>query len=313
MVCTVTLNPALDCYIAPRAFRPGEINRYGEPRFSPGGKGINVSLLLNSLGMETVAMGIAGGFTGNELAAALKRAGCPEAFLLLDQGLTRINVKILAERETALNGSGPRIPPETIGLLEQRLADALRPGDFLVLAGSVPAGLGQDTYLRLANAAGPGVRLVIDTVGEALLEGLRARPFLIKPNLEELGELFGVKITRVDEAKSYGKKLQEKGARNVAVSMGTKGAMLLTEDGQVLERDPLPGEERSSVGAGDSFVAGFLYGWQTTGSMASAMDWAVSAGAATAFSPQIAAGEEVVRLYRRFFGENTVDTTAKNP
>lgn len=302
MIYTVTLNPALDCFVRPGRFASGEICRYDKAEFLPGGKGINVSLLLAGLGAETVAAGIAAGFTGRELTALLKRAGCPADFVMLDGGETRVNIKILpkGQPETALNGGGPGVSPEDLRPLEERLA-GLGEGDFLVLAGSVPESLPADVYARLLRAVPKGVEAVVDTSGPALPKALCERPFLVKPNLEELGEIFGVRLESAGEAAAYAKRLQGMGARNVAVTLGGGGALLLTEEGGILERAALPGREVSSVGAGDSFVAGFLYGWQSRRDMGSAMDWAVSAGAATAFSRGIASGEQVEDLFRRHF------------
>lgn len=302
MIYTVTLNPALDCFVRPGRFASGEVCRYDKAEFLPGGKGINVSLLLAGLGADTVAAGIAAGFTGRELTALLERAGCPADFVMLGGGETRINIKILPkdQPETALNGGGPRITVEDLRPLEDRLA-SLREGDFLVLAGSVPGSLPEDIYARLLRAAPKGVEAVVDTSGPALPKALCERPFLIKPNLEELGEIFGVRLESAGEAADYAKRLQGMGARNVAVTLGGGGALLLTEDGGILERAALPGREVSSVGAGDSFVAGFLYGWQSRRDMGTAMDWAASAGAATAFSRGIARGEQVEELFRRHF------------
>lgn len=300
MIYTVTLNPALDCYLRPERFMPGEVCRYDEARYLPGGKGVNVSLMLRSLGVETIAAGIAAGFTGRELSALLEGSGCRTDFVMLEDGLTRVNIKILGERETALNGGGPRITLEDLKPLERKIS-RLAPGDFLVLAGSAPGSLPEDVYARLIRCAPEGVETVVDTSGPALPAAVGERPFLVKPNLDELGEVFGVKLTGPGEAVEYGKKLQGMGARNVAVTLGGGGALLLTEAGEVLERAALPGEEVSSVGAGDSFVAGFLYGWLESGSMARAFDWAVSAGAATAFSGGIADGAQVRELFGRHF------------
>lgn len=302
MIYTVTLNPALDCFLRPEEFTPGRVCRYDSARFLPGGKGINVSLLLMGLGVPTTAAGIAAGFTGRELTALLERAGCPADFVMLDSGNTRVNIKILPKNqpETALNGGGPHVAIEDLRPLEHRLG-GLREGDFLVLSGSVPETLPFDVYARLMRAAPKGVEAVVDTSGPALPEALCERPFLIKPNLEELGEIFGVELGGAKDAVSYGKRLQEMGARNVAVTLGGGGALLLTQDGRVLERTALPGREVSSVGAGDSFVAGFLYGWQKHGDMDRALDWAVCAGAATAFCEGIAQGAEVIKLYKRHF------------
>lgn len=302
MIYTVTLNPALDCFVRPGQFIPGEVCRYDEAEFLPGGKGINVSLLLRSLGADTVAAGVAAGFTGRELAALLERAGCPTDFVMLTRGQTRVNIKILPEGqpETALNGGGPCVTTEDLEPLERRLA-ALGEGDFLVLAGSVPGSLPSDIYARLMRTVPESVTVVVDTSGPALAEAVRERPFLIKPNLDELGEIFGVRLSGAQDAVAYGEKLQGMGARNVAVTLGGGGALLLTEGGEVLERAALPGREVSSVGAGDSFVAGFLYGWQRHRDMGRAMDWAAAAGAATAFRQGIADGEQVRELFRHNF------------
>lgn len=302
MIYTVTLNPALDCFVRPGHFTPGGECRYGGAEFLPGGKGVNVSLLLGSLGVETVAAGVAAGFTGRELAALLERAGCPAEFIMLEQGATRVNIKILPEGqpETALNGDGPHITVEDLKPLERRIT-ALGKGDFLVLAGSVPGSLPRGVYARLMRMAPEGVEKVVDVSGPALLEAVREKPFLVKPNLDELGEVFGVKLGGAGEAVAYANKLQNMGARNVAVTLGGGGALLLTEDGRVLERAALPGREVSPVGAGDSFVAGFLYGWVRERSADRALDWAMAAGAATAFRRGIASGEQVRELFGRYF------------
>lgn len=300
MVYTVTLNPALDCYLSPDTFTAGADHRYRECRFLPGGKGINVSLLLHSLGVETIAAGIAAGFTGRELAAALERAGCPADFLFLEQGSTRINIKIIPphEPETSLNGAGPAVSMEDLGRLAEKLR-ALAPGDFLVLSGSLPTGLPSDAYAWLAGQAPQGVQVVVDASGPALPASLKAGPFLVKPNLEELGAAFGVELSTQEEALPYARRLREMGARNVAVSMGGRGAFLLTEEGAVLHRDALPGKAVSAVGAGDSLVAGFIYGWLQSKNYESALDWGVTAGAATAFTQGLASGEEVLALRSR--------------
>lgn len=303
MVYTVTLNPALDCYLIPERFIPGEENRYGQCRFVPGGKGINVSLLLKGLGMDTMALGFAGGFTGRELTAGLEQQGLSTDFIFLETGLTRVNVKITPPDgpETAFNGGGPEIPPQAVERLEEKLA-ALKPGDFLVLAGSVPGSLPAGVYARLAGKAPKGVETVIDASGPALTASAAAHPFLMKPNREELAGAFGGRVDTLEEAELYAKKLQGLGARNVAVTLGGDGALLVDESGGVRFRPAIQGKARSAVGAGDSFVAGFLYGWSQTKSLDRALDWAVSAGAATAFREGIADGDEVRALYGRSFG-----------
>lgn len=300
MIVTVTLNPALDCYLVPKTWVPGGENRYEELRLLPGGKGINVSLLLAGLGTPSLAMGIAAGFTGRELCAMLDRAGCPHDFLLLDQGLTRLNLKLLpnGQPETAFNGAGPAISPETLARLEEKLR-ALEAGDALVLSGSLPGGLPEDTYARLAKAAPPGVDVALDASGKALELGVQAGVFLVKPNLGELEEWRGRPLKSEEEILACAREVQAMGARNVLVSMGAQGALLLTEEGQTLRRKALPGREVSAVGAGDSMVAGFLHGWKEAGSFAAALDWGIAAGAATAFTQGIASGEAVARLYRK--------------
>ena len=303
MVYTVTLNPALDCYVSPEALVPGRDLRYGGCRFVPGGKGINVSLLLASLGLETMALGVAGGFTGRELAARLEGQGLATGFVFLEDGLTRVNIKITppGQPETALNGGGPEIPPQALDQLEKRLA-ALAAEDFLVLAGSVPASLPAGAYARLAQRVPAGVKVVVHASGPALAASAAARPFLMKPNREELAEAFGEPASTREEMVGLAKKLQSLGARNVAVTLGGEGALLVDESGGVAFRPAVEGSPRSAVGAGDSFVAGFLYGWSQGGGLDQALDWAVSAGAATAFREGIASGEEVRAVYRRAFG-----------
>lgn len=301
LIDTVTLNPAIDYTVSPERFEKGAINSYKDCTCRPGGKGVNVSLLLTSLGVENTALGIAAGFSGQEIVRLLGQAGCETDFLFLPEGHSRINLKVCVPggEETDINGQGPSIPPETVDQLGAKLS-ALKPGDGLVLAGSVPASLPADTYARLLKQAeGKELLTVVDAAGEVLLAVLPLHPFLIKPNLEELGEVFHTEIKNTAEAGKYARILQEKGARNVAVSMGEKGALLACEDGRILFCRAAKGETVSTVGAGDSLVAGFLYGWKLHGTLEGALRWGVAAGSATAFSHGIAPGERVKELYQQ--------------
>jgi len=299
MIDTVTLNPAIDYIVSPERFEKGEINSYQECSYGPGGKGVNVSLLLTSLGVENTALGIAAGFSGQEIVRLLEQAGCKTDFLFLSEGHSRINLKICAPggEETDVNGQGPGTSPEMVDRLGEKLS-ALKPGDGLVLAGSVPSSLPADIYARLLKQVdGKELLTVVDAAGETLLASLPCRPFLIKPNLEELGEVFHTEIKDTAAARECARALQEKGARNVAVSMGEKGALLACEDGRSLFCRAVKGEAVSTVGAGDSFVAGFLYGRKLHGTLEGALRWGVAAGSATAFSRGIASGDMVRRLY----------------
>ncbi len=301
MVYTVTLNPALDMYLRPRKFAPGEVCRCESPEYVPGGKGINVSLMLKSLGAETTAAGITAGFTGRELQRLLEREGLRTSFTELETGLTRVNVKILpkARPETALNASGPNITLQDLEPLGESIS-ALAPGDFLVLAGSIPPSLPGDVYARLMDRAPRGVRAIVDASGPALIEGARKRPFLVKPNLEELGEAFGTKLKGREDAIEYARRLRAMGPVNTAVTLGGDGALLLTEGGSIYELPPVPGREVSSVGAGDSFIAGFIYGLTLGEDLRGALAWAVCAGAATAFTRGIADGGAVKELHKAY-------------
>ncbi len=299
MITTVTLNPAIDYTLYPERFSIGDVCRCEECVRLPGGKGINVSLLLTSLGVQNTALAVAGGFTGREIARLMKEAGCQTDFLYLPRGDSRINVKIRTPdgKETDLNPAGPAVPPETLEQLVGKLS-ALPAGGGLVLAGSVPPSLPADTYARLLRRVeGKDLLTVVDTSGDALLAALSCRPFLIKPNLEELGQACGIEVHDVMTAKECARELQDRGARNVAVSMGEKGALLVEENGKALFCRAPKGISVSTVGAGDSLVAGFLYGWQLHGTLEGALRWGVAAGSATAFSQGIAAGEQVKSLW----------------
>ena len=297
---TVTLNPALDYSISLPDFSRGAIQWFSQSGFAPGGKGVNVSLLLTSLGVENRALGIAAGFTGREIVRRLEEKGCQTEFVLLDQGASRVNVKLQTAggEETAFNGEGPEIPAQAVDELLEKLS-ALSEEDVLVLSGSLPKGLPETAFPQLLEAARrPGARLVVDMSGDSLLAALPYHPFFIKPNEEELCQLFGVEgPLTVQEAKGYAQELQRLGARNVVVSMGAKGALLLEEEGRCLFCHGVRGAAVSTVGAGDSLVAGFLYGWRLHGTAEGGLRWGVAAGSATAFRQGIATGEEVKGLF----------------
>ena len=296
MIITVTLNPALDQQIMLDSFAPGTIQWYSQGIFLPGGKGVNVSRLLSSLGMENKALGIAAGFTGREILRLLEKEGCKTDFVLLEEGNSRINVKLRTAggEETALNGTGPRIPEEAVDQLLEKLT-GLTPEDVVVLSGSLPEGLPETAFPRILEAARrAGVRLVVDMAGDSLLATLPYHPYLIKPNDQELREIFSLEepLTAQD-VKEYAGQLQRMGAKNVVVSLGAKGALLREESGRCMFCHGVRGRAVSTVGAGDSLVAGFLYGLELHGTMEGALKWGVAAGAATAFQEDLATGEQV--------------------
>lgn len=300
MVYTVTFNPALDYVVRMDGFQPGDINRTQSEEVQFGGKGINVSTVLRNLGIQNVALGFLAGFTGQALERGLRDSGIQTDFIWLPEGLTRINVKIKAGEETEINGRGPAIPAAALEELFGKL-DRLQNGDVLDLSGSIPASLPDDIYQNiLARLEGRGILAVVDATRDLLCAVLPYKPFLIKPNNHELGEIFGKVLTTDQEIVDCAKKLQEKGARNVLVSMAGDGSLLLDETGGVHKLGVPKGKVLNSVGAGDSMVAGFLAGWMKTGDYAAAHRMGAAAGSATAFSDGLATEAEVMTLLDTF-------------
>ncbi|WP_394963906.1 1-phosphofructokinase [Candidatus Allofournierella excrementigallinarum] len=299
MIYTVTFNPALDYVVRLPAFAPGEVNRTESEDIQLGGKGINVSCVLGQLGVQSVALGFVAGFTGAALEEGLARRGVRADFIRLPEGLTRINVKIKASVETEINGQGPAIPAGALEELFRKL-ERLAAGDVLVLAGSIPASLPSDIYQRILERLAPkGVLCAVDATGELLVKVLPYRPFLIKPNDHELGEIFGRTLSSDGEIAECARLLQQKGARNVLVSMAGDGALLLDEGGNVHRLEAFKGKVKNSVGAGDSMVAGFLAGWLEKGDYAWALRLGSACGSATAFSDALATRAEIEALLDR--------------
>ncbi len=303
MVYTVTLNPALDYEVLVDGFLPGSLNRTKHENMHFGGKGVNVSTVLHSLDVETAALGFVAGFTGKALEDGLKAAGIQTDFVRLAEGLTRVNVKISSGDgggETEINSQGPAIPAQALEALLQKL-DRLETGDVLVLAGSLPMGLSGNTYQNiLSRVEGRGVLTVVDAAKDLLRGVLPYRPFLIKPNSAELGDLFGKDSLTEEEIHFFARNLQSQGARNVLVSMAGEGSLLLDENGVCRRLGVPPGSVRHTVGAGDSMVAGFLAGWLESRDYAAAHRMGAAAGSATAFSDSLATGEEIRALLHAF-------------
>ena len=299
MIYTVTFNPSIDYIVRLEQFTPGEINRVNYEQILPGGKGINVSIVLKNLGHDSTALGFLAGFTGVAMQQMLHTFGVTDDFVRLDDGFSRINVKIKAERETEINGQGPVITQEAQRALFAKL-DRLTRGDTLVLAGSIPNTLPDDMYERIMeHLAGRGIRIVVDATKNLLRRVLKYRPFLIKPNNHELGEMFGIELKTDDDIIFHAKKLQEEGATNVLISMAGDGAILLTSEG-VFSRSAAPkGTLVNSVGAGDSMVAGFLAGFmESDGDYERAFYMGVATGSASAFSENLATREEALALLK---------------
>ena len=297
MIYTVTFNPSLDFIVRLDQFTAGEINRVSYEQVLAGGKGINVSIVLHNLGHESTALGFVAGFTGDEIERQLDAFSVRHDFVRLDAGFSRINVKAKAQSETEINGQGPDISEEKQQALFARL-DRLGAGDTLVLAGSIPKTLPDDIYERImARLAGRGIRIVVDAEKKLLLNVLKYHPFLIKPNNHELGDMFGVTLKTDEEILTYAKKLQEKGAENVLISMAGDGAILLTADGKSYKSPAPKGKLINSVGAGDSMVAGFLTGCiEHADDLAEAFALGVATGSASAFSENLATRPEVEAL-----------------
>lgn len=296
MIYTITFNPALDYVVSVNDFTMGLTNRTDSETLLPGGKGINVSMMLKNLGVDNTALGFVAGFTGEEIKRRLEKTGCRTEFLRLKDGFSRINVKLKNAEGTEINGKGPEIDSESLNRLMSRL-DALQEGDILILAGSIPESVPTSVYRDIMERLeGKGVTVVVDAVRELLVNVLARKPFLIKPNNHELGDIFGVELKTAEEVIPYARKLQEQGARNVLVSMAGEGAVLAAENGQIYKRPAPEGTLVNGVGAGDSMVAGFLTGWLETKDYGEAFKMGVAAGSASAFSELLATREEVEKL-----------------
>ena len=296
MICTVTFNPSLDYIVRVDDMRLGAINRTTYEQVLPGGKGVNVSIVLGNLGHASRALGFVAGFTGDELVRLCAEAGVDCDFIRVEWGMTRVNVKVKSAEETELNGMGPQMGEEDVEVLLAR-TDALGAGDTLVVSGSVPACLPHDMYERVMERVAPrGVRVVVDAERDLLTRTLPLGPFLVKPNNHELGDIFGVELRTRDEVVPYARRLQEMGAANVLVSMAGEGGVLVAETGEVFQSPAAKGTVVNSVGAGDSSVAGFLAGLAETGSYEAAFRMALATGSASAFSDHLATRAEVEAL-----------------
>ena len=299
MIYTVTFNPSLDYIVSVNDFQLGLTNRTDSELILPGGKGINVSTILMNLGIDSTAFGFAAGFTGEEIIREVEAMGIRSDFIKIDSGISRINLKLKNIDGTEINGSGPEISEEKIEELLRKL-DILGEGDILVLAGSIPASMPADMYSTIMERLQhKNVTFIVDATKDLLINVLKYKPFLIKPNNHELGELFDVKLTTREEVIPYGKKLRKQGARNVLISMAGEGAVLVAEDGSVYEAPAPKGTLVNAVGAGDSMVAGFTAGWIEKKDYRHAFYMGVSAGSASAFSEYLATKEEIMDLYEK--------------
>lgn len=296
MIYTVTLNPALDYVIQVDHFRPGSINRNKSENIYFGGKGINVSTILRELDQESTALGFIAGFTGKALSDGLNQMGIVSDFITVEKGMTRINVKMKSDEETEINGTGPLITETDFETLKNQIRK-LQADDILILSGSIPSCMQSDTYVKIIECLPEGVRFIADAEKDLLLKILKYKPFLIKPNNLELAAMFDTEISSGEDIIYYARKLQEKGAVNVLVSMAKDGALLLDEKGGIHHMKAAKGTVVNSVGAGDSMVAGFLAGWLKTGDYAYALKLGTACGGATAFHSGLATKQEIEEIF----------------
>ena len=298
MIYTVTFNPSLDYIVSCDDFILGQTNRTTKEIIYPGGKGINVSIVLRNLGLDTTALGFLAGFTGGEIKRLILKEGIKNEMIEVNNGFSRINIKLRSSQESELNGMGPSIDEQSIKKLYQKL-DNLTSDDILVLAGSIPSSMPSNIYSDIMDyLKDKNMKIVVDATKDLLLNVIPYKPFLIKPNNHELGELFNVELNAREEVVPYARKLQELGARNVLVSLAGEGAVLVDENGEVYSSKAPKGKVINSVGAGDSMVAGFLYGYKTFNNYNEAFKYGICTGSASAFSEQLAKLDEVIDLYK---------------
>lgn len=299
MIYTVTFNPALDYVMNLKQLQYKDINRTESEQLYYGGKGINVSVILSRLKVDNIALGFLAGFSGKKIEEMLNAENIKNDFVYLKKGYTRINVKIKADEDYDINAQGPDIELDELNALFDKF-EKLKSGDFLVLAGSIPNSLPDDIYEEiLAKLQNKGINFAVDATGDLLLNVLKYKPFLIKPNHHELGEMFNVKLNSKDEIITYAKKLQEIGARNVIISMAGDGAILIEENGEITISDTPKGTLVNSVGAGDSMVGGFLAGIAENKNIKEAFKIGVATGSASAFSEGLATRDKVEELLKQ--------------
>lgn len=293
VIYTVTFNPSLDYIVSVKDFRPGMTNRTSSELMLAGGKGINVSIVLGNLGIKSTALGFIAGFTGDEIVRRLHNGGINSEFIKINDGISRINIKLKSIDGTEINGQGPHIDSSHIEQLMNRLR-RLEIGDVLVLAGSIPACISDNIYKDIMDMLkDKGVQIVVDATSRLLTNVLEYNPFFIKPNQHELGDIFNVTLNTQEEVIPYALELKKMGAVNVCVSMGGKGAILVADDGNVYKAKAPDGILKNSVGAGDSLVAGFLSGWIEKKDYEYAFRKGVATGSASAFSERLATNGEV--------------------
>ncbi len=295
MIYTVTFNPSLDYYVKVNNLKSGIVNRTLTEYITVGGKGLNVSLALKELGNPSYALGFVAGFTGRAIDEKVSALGLEHEFLEVE-GQSRINVKIKSTTETDINGTGALVTEDDVARLTKRLKALLKDGDWLIICGSVPPPLDDKTYENLLKKIKTvkNINVVVDACGGLLTNTLKYRPFLIKPNIFELSEIFGLKtLPNTKEIAACARTLQKQGARNVIVSMGSDGAVMVTETDQAMYVRAARGQLVNSVGAGDSMIAGFIHEYLASGNYFSALNFATAAGSACAFTQHLATKEQI--------------------
>ena len=296
MIYTVTLNPSIDYVIKVDKLTTGNINRVNEEHVYPGGKGINVTRILKSLDNDNIALGFVSGFTGDYIINSLQELNLKSDFIKVKEGFTRINVKVKSEEETEINGQGPKISEEELNQF-YKVIDKLVDGDILILSGSIPSCLDERLYESIMKKVEDrDIKVIVDATKNLLLNVLKYKPFLIKPNNHELAEMFNVELNSTEDVVFYARKLKEMGAQNVLISMGKEGALLVTENDEVFASSVAKGEVVNSVGAGDSMVAGFIAGYLKSNSYEEALRLGAASGGATAFSSDLATREFIDKL-----------------
>lgn len=299
VIYTVTFNPSIDYIVSVDDFTLGMTNRTSSEMMFAGGKGINVSIVLKNLGFNNTALGFIAGFTGDEISTRLKESGINTDFIKVENGISRINLKLKSIDGTEINGMGPDITKENVEKLKSKI-EHLKDGDVLVLAGSIPSCIPDDIYRNIMKMLeGKRVMVVVDATSSLLMNVLEYKPFLIKPNQHELGDIFGVTFKTREEVIPYARRLKDMGAVNVLISMGGKGAVLVADDNRVYMADAPHGTLKNSVGAGDSMVAGFMAGWLSTHDYENAFKMGIATGSASAFSDNLATNEEVEALINK--------------